>query len=33
MSSTEIKEVLIKRIEQADEKLLRMLFAMVEIYR
>ena len=33
MSTTEIKEALIRNIEEADEKLLKMLYAMVEIYQ
>lgn len=33
MSTTEIRESLIRNIEEADDKLLKMLYAVVEIYQ
>lgn len=32
MSTTEIKEAVLKQLEEADEKLLRMVYAMMEAY-
>ena len=33
MSTTQIKETVIKRLEEADDKLLRMIYAMIEAYQ
>lgn len=33
MSTTEMKEVVLKQLEEADEKLLRMVHAMIEAYQ
>lgn len=33
MSTTEMKEVVLKQVEEADEKLLRMIHAMIEAYQ
>ncbi len=33
MSATEIKKVVLKQLEEADEKLLRMIYAMIEAYQ
>ena len=33
MSATQIKEAVIKHLENADDKLLKMIYAMIEVYQ